>query len=57
MEFILPGTDIRTGFMATPDGANVVGQPEVVANGILRDRDQREGWMTWEWEAREPMAS
>lgn len=86
MEFILPGTDIRTGFMATPDGANVVGQPEVaagwypvndhpidkasysfdvsvpdgyevVANGILRDRDQREGWTTWEWEAREPMAS
>src|SRR5215207_2827168 len=30
-EFILPGTDLRTGFMATPDGANVVGQPEVAA--------------------------
>jgi aminopeptidase N len=88
MEFILPGFDppIRTGFMTTPDGANVVGQPEVaaswypvndhpidkasysfdvtvpdgyevVANGILRDRDDRRGWTTWEWEAREPMAS
>ena len=85
-EFILPGTDIRTGFMATPDGANVVGQPEVaaawypvndhpidkasysfdvtvpdgyevVANGFLRDRDHRRGWTTWEWVAREPMAS
>jgi aminopeptidase N len=32
VEFILPGTDIRTGFMATPDGANVVGQPEVAAS-------------------------
>jgi aminopeptidase N len=86
MEFILPGTDIRTGFMATPDGANVVGQPEVgagwypvndhpidkasysfdvsvpdgyevVANGVLRDRHNHGGWTTWEWEAREPMAS
>jgi aminopeptidase N len=86
VEFILPGTDIRTGFMATPDGANVVGQPEVaaawypvndhpidkasysfdvevpagyevVANGFLRDRDHRRGWTTWEWVAREPMAS
>jgi aminopeptidase N len=86
VEFILPGTDIRTGFMATPDGANVVGQPEVaaawypvndhpidkasysfdvtvpdgyevVANGFLRDRDHHHGWTTWEWEAREPMAS
>jgi aminopeptidase N len=86
MEFILPGTDIRTGFMATPDGANVIGQPEVaagwfpvndhpidkasysfdvtvpdgyevVANGFLRDRDRRGGWTTWEWVAREPMAS
>jgi aminopeptidase N len=85
-EFILPGTDIRTGFMATPDGANVLGQPEVsagwypvndhpidkasysfdvsvpdgyevVANGVLRDRDDHAGWTTWEWEAREPMAS
>jgi aminopeptidase N len=30
-EFLIPGTDIRTGFMATPEGANVVGQPEVAA--------------------------
>ena len=72
--------------MATPDGANVIGQPEVaaswypvndhpidkasysfdvtvpdgyevVANGFLRDRDHHRGWTTWEWEAREPMAS
>ena len=86
VEFVLPGFDIRTGFMATEDGANVIGQPEVaaawypvndhpidkasysfdvtvpdgyevVANGFLRDRDQRGGSTTWEWEAREPMAS
>ena len=88
VEFVLPGFDppIRTGFMATPDGANVIGQPEVaaswypvndhpidkasysfdvtvpdgyevVANGFLRDRDHHQGWTTWEWEAREPMAS
>ncbi len=31
-EFILPGTDIRTGFMATSDGATVAGQPEVAAS-------------------------
>jgi aminopeptidase N len=30
-EFILPGTDIRTGFMATPEGVTVAGQPEVAA--------------------------
>ena len=30
-EFVLPGTIARTGFMTTPDGANVVGQPEVAA--------------------------
>lgn len=30
-EFVLPGTDIRTGFMTTPDGATVAGQPEVAA--------------------------
>ena len=86
VEFMLPGFDIRTGFMATQDGANVLGQPEVaaawypvndhpidkasysfdvtvpdgyevVANGFLRDRDQRGGSTSWEWEAREPMAS
>jgi aminopeptidase N len=88
VEFVLPGFDppIRTGFMATPDGANVIGQPEVaaswypvndhpidkasysfvvtvpdgyevVANGFLRDRDHHQGRTTWEWEAREPMAS
>ena len=86
IEFVLPGTSIRTGFMATPDGVTVAGQPEVaaswfpvndhpldkasysfevtvpdgyevVANGFLRDRDRRLGGTTWEWEAREPMAS
>jgi aminopeptidase N len=31
-EFVLPGTDIRTGFMATPDGVTVAGQPEVAAS-------------------------
>jgi aminopeptidase N len=85
-EFMIPGTDIRTGFMATPEGATVAGQPEVaaawypvndhpidkasynfevtvpnayevVANGFLRDRDRRGGSTTWEWDAREPMAS
>jgi aminopeptidase N len=30
-EFLIPGTDIRTGFMATPEGATVAGQPEVAA--------------------------
>jgi aminopeptidase N len=30
-EFTIPGTDIRTGFMATPEGATVAGQPEVAA--------------------------
>ena len=29
----------------------------VVANGFLRDRDRRRGRTTWEWKAREPMAS
>ena len=85
-EFVLPGTIARTGFMTTPDGANVVGEPEVaaawfpvndhpldkasyafevtvpdgyevVANGFLRDVDRSGGSTTWEWEAREPMAS
>jgi aminopeptidase N len=31
VEFTLPGFDIRTGFMATSDGATVAGQPEVAA--------------------------
>ena len=31
VEFVLPGIDIRTGFMATPDGVTVAGQPEVAA--------------------------
>lgn len=86
VEFTLPGFDIRTGFMTTPDGVTVVGQPEVaaawypvndhpldkasysfavtvpaayevVANGFLRDVDRHRGWRTWEWHAREPMAS
>ena len=75
-----------TGFMATPDGATVAGQPEVaagwfpvndhpldkaaysfdvtvptgyevVANGFLKDTDTRGGMTTYEWDAREPMAS
>jgi aminopeptidase N len=86
VEFTIPGTTIRTGFMDTPEGATVLGQPEVsaawypvndhpidkasytfevtvptpyevVANGFLRDRDRRGSSTTWEWEAREPMAS
>jgi aminopeptidase N len=28
VDFVLPGTDIRTGFMATPNGVTVAGQPE-----------------------------
>lgn len=32
VEFVLPGTDVRTGFMATSDGATVAGQPEVAAS-------------------------
>jgi aminopeptidase N len=31
VEFAIPGTTIRTGFMATPEGATVAGQPEVSA--------------------------
>jgi aminopeptidase N len=31
VEFTIPGTDIRTGFMAVADGATVLGQPEVAA--------------------------
>jgi aminopeptidase N len=30
-EFNIPGTTLRTGFMATPEGATVAGQPEVAA--------------------------
>jgi aminopeptidase N len=30
-EFMIPGTTLRTGFMATPEGATVAGQPEVAA--------------------------
>jgi aminopeptidase N len=30
-EFTIPGFPIRTGFMATPEGATVAGQPEVAA--------------------------
>ncbi len=30
---------------------------EAVANGELRDVSTRRGWTTWEWEAKEPMAS
>jgi aminopeptidase N len=86
MDFTLPGTPARSGFMTTPDGVTVAGQPEVaafwfpvndhpldkatytfevtvpdgyevVANGFLRDVDHSRGSSTWEWEAREPMAS
>jgi aminopeptidase N len=85
-EFTIPGTDIRTGFMATPEGATVAGQPEVAAgwypvndhpldkasysfevtvprgyevaaNGFLRDVDRHRQSVTWEWRARELMAS
>ena len=85
-EFEIPGFGIRTGFMDTPDGATVAGQPEVaagwfpvndhprdkaryefdvtvpegyevVANGRLRDIDTGAHRSTWEWVAREPMAS
>jgi aminopeptidase N len=31
VEFVLPGFGIRTGFMTTPDGVTVAGQPEVAA--------------------------
>jgi aminopeptidase N len=86
VEFVIPGTTIRTGFMATPEGATVAGQPEVaagwfpvndhpidkasysfavtvpdpyevVANGFPGDRISDNGHTTWEWRAREPMAS
>jgi aminopeptidase N len=30
-DFVLPGTDLRTGWMTTPDGATVAGQPEAAA--------------------------
>ena len=30
-EFVIPGFDLRTGFMDTTDGATVAGQPEVAA--------------------------
>ncbi|HEX2466796.1 MAG TPA: M1 family metallopeptidase [Solirubrobacterales bacterium] len=85
-EFVIPGLDLRTGFMDTSDGATVAGQPEVAAgwfpvndhprdkaryefdvtvpkayevvtNGFLRDVDTHKKRKTWEWNAREPMAS
>jgi aminopeptidase N len=83
---VIPNFELRTGFMATPDGATVAGQPEVaagwfpvndhpldkalysfdvtvpqgyevVANGFLTDLHSMGGWTTYEWDAREPMAS
>ena len=30
---------------------------EVVANGFLTGRETKRGWTTYEWDAREPMAS
>ena len=30
---------------------------EAVANGVLTDQRTRDGWTTWSWVAREPMAS
>lgn len=30
---------------------------EAISNGVLDDRETRRGWTTWEWEAKEPMAS
>ena len=88
-EFVIlipPDFELRTGFMATPDGATVAGQPEVAAgwfpvndhpldkalysfdvtvpqgyevvgNGFLTDLYSSSGWTTYEWDAREPMAS
>ncbi|MET0325568.1 MAG: M1 family metallopeptidase [Ilumatobacteraceae bacterium] len=76
----------QSGFIATDDGALVVGQPdvaatwfpvndhpidaasysfdvsvpagtEVIANGRFAGRRTRNGWTTWSWEARAPMAS
>ncbi len=76
----------QSGFLASDDGALIVGQPdvaatwfpvndhpsdaasysftvrvpagtEVVANGQLRGTRTRDGWSTWSWEARAPMAS
>jgi aminopeptidase N len=32
VEFTIPGTDLRTGWMSTPEGATVAGQPEVAAS-------------------------
>ncbi len=32
VEFVLPGFGIRTGWMATPEGVTVAGQPEVAAS-------------------------
>ena len=32
VEFVLPGIDLRTGFMPTDDGVTVAGQPEVAAS-------------------------
>lgn len=86
VEFEIPGFGIPAGFMTTPDGAIVAGQPEaatawfpvndhpidkasytfdvtvpdgyeVAANGVLRRSRSRDGWTTWTWVAREPMAS
>ncbi len=74
-----------SGFLATDDGALVVGQPDVaatwfpandhpadaasfrfditvpagteaIANGELTGQRTRQGWTTWSWNAREPMA-
>jgi aminopeptidase N len=88
-EFVIvfpDGFELRTGFMATPDGATVAGEPEVaagwfpvndhpldkaaysfdvtvpreyevVANGFLTQVSTRGGQTTYEWDAREPMAS
>jgi aminopeptidase N len=86
VEFAIPGLDLRTGWMATPEGVTVAGQPqvasgwfpvndhprdkasysfevsvptgyEVAANGFLRDVDRGGGTTTFDWKAREPMAS
>ena len=86
VEFAIPGLDLRTGWMATPEGVTVAGQPEVAAgwfpvndhprdkasysfevsvprgyevaaNGFLRDVDRGTEMTTFDWKAREPMAS
>ncbi len=43
IEFVLPGVGIRTGFMKTDDGANVLGQPEAASAWYRRAAALGEG--------------